>query len=94
MTATTPDNDNLLVQPVDGPMRIYVFKSEANVRLRAFAGDLRGSRLPDQFGPWRAVGAVAPDKDPPYAFPRDQIEKSINEQGFQLWRLRPKKNPA
>jgi hypothetical protein len=75
-------------------MRIYVFKSDARKNLRAFAGDLRGSQLPEQFGPWKAVGAVAPDKDPPYDFPRDQIEKSINEQGFQLWRLRPRKRPA
>lgn len=75
-------------------MRIYVFKSGANSALRAFAGDLIGSKLPDQFGPWQAVGAVAPDKAPPHAFPRDQIEKSINDQGFQLWRLRPKKSPA
>jgi hypothetical protein len=84
------DNDNALA-PADGPMRIYVFKSEAGNGLRAFAGDLRGSKLPDQFGPWRAVGAVAPDKSPPHAFSRDTIEKSIREQGFQLWRLRAEK---
>ncbi|MEX0851781.1 MAG: hypothetical protein WD036_00645 [Bauldia sp.] len=72
-------------------MRIYVFKSEGKGGLRAFADDLIGSKLPDRFGPWRAIGAVAPDKDLPYAFSRDQIEKSIQAQGFELWRMRPKK---
>jgi hypothetical protein len=87
------DNDNL-AESKDGPLRIYVFKSGANNDLRAFAGDLRGSRLPEQFGPWQAIGTVAPDRDPPHAFPRDQIEKSISDQGFQLWRMRPKKKPS
>jgi hypothetical protein len=85
------DNDNLLVRPEGRPMRLYVFKSQAKNGLRAFAGDLKGSKLPDQYGPWRAVGAVAPDKDPPHALPRARIEKSIRDQGFELWRLLPKK---
>ena len=42
-------------------MRLYVFKSDANSELRAFAGDMAGSRLPEKFRPWHAVGAVAPD---------------------------------
>lgn len=76
----------------EGPMRLYVFKSEANNGLRAFAGDLIGSKLPDRFGPWQAVGAVAPDKDPPHAFSRDRIERSIRDQGFELWRMRSTKS--
>jgi len=32
-------------------MRIFIFKSEANPNLRAFGGDLVGSRLPIQFKP-------------------------------------------
>ena len=72
------------------PMRIFIFKSEASADLRAFGGDLAGMRLPSQFKPWRAVGAVAPDRDPPHNLSRDVIEKAINSQGFQLFRLSKK----
>jgi hypothetical protein len=69
-------------------MRIFIFKSEADARLRAFAGDLDGSKLPAQFRPWRAIGSIAADGDPPHQLPRAQIEKAINDQGFQLWRMK------
>jgi hypothetical protein len=68
------------------PMRLYVFKSDARAGLRAFAGDLAGSQLPNQFRPWHVVGVIAPDKDPPHDLPRADIEKAISSQGFQLWR--------
>jgi hypothetical protein len=69
-------------------MRIFVFKSDMNSNLRAFSGDLDGSKLPTQFRPWHAIGAIAPDKDPPHKFSREQIEEAINDQGFQLWRMK------
>ena len=69
-------------------MRIFIFKSAANANLQAFAGDLVGSKLPAQFRPWHATGTIAPDKDPPYQFSREQIEEAINDQGFQLWRMK------
>jgi hypothetical protein len=69
-------------------MRLYVFKSVASGELRAFAGDLAGSRLPERFRPWHAVGAVAPGASPPHGLSRDDIEKAIEAQGFQLWRLK------
>jgi hypothetical protein len=68
-------------------MRIFIFKSDKNTELRAFGGDLAGTQLPSQFRPWRVVGAVAPDQDPPYNLSRDVIETAINGQGFQLFRL-------
>jgi len=71
-------------------MRLYVFKSDATGELRAFAGDIAGSKLPVRFRPWHAVGAVAPDAAPPYGLSRDGIEKAIDAQGFQLWRLKAK----
>jgi hypothetical protein len=74
-------------------MRIYIFRSEANSGLRAFAGDQAGTKLPDRFRPWHAVGVVAPDKDPPHRLPRDEIERAIDAQGFQLWRLKPTAQP-
>ena len=70
-------------------MRIYIFKSDAISGLRAFAGDLPGSRLPDQFRPWHAIGAVGPDKDPPHKLSRQHIERAIDAEGFQLWRMKP-----
>jgi hypothetical protein len=71
-------------------MRIYIFKSETRKGLQAFAGDLAGSRLPQQLGPWTATGAVGPDNAPPHNFSRDAIEHAIDGQGFQLWRLTKK----
>jgi hypothetical protein len=70
-------------------MRIYVFKSETN-KLRAFAGDVGGDKLPEQFRPWHAVGVIRDGDDPPYKLSRDEIEKAIDDQGFQLWRMKPK----
>ena len=68
-------------------MRIYIFKSETRKDLRAFAGDLAGSRLPQNHGPWTATGAIGPDSAPPYNFSRDAIEEAIDVEGFQLWRF-------
>ena len=70
-------------------MRIFLFKSDASSGLRAFAGDPAGSTLPRQHGPWHATGVIREDKDPPHRFSRATIEKSIDEAGFQLWRLKP-----
>ena len=71
-------------------MRLYIFKSDAHTGLRAFVGDAAGRKLPDQFSPWRHIGAVRPDDAPPYNLSRDTIEKAIDSKGFQLWRIRPK----
>ena len=73
-------------------MRIFIFKSEARPGLHAFGGELDGSRLPKQFRPWRAVGAVAPDRDPPHKMSREVIEEAIKAHGFQLWRRLSKKD--
>jgi hypothetical protein len=73
-----------------GTMRIFIFKSEASPELRAFGGDLAGMSLPSQFKPWRAVGAIAPDGDPPHKLSREVIETAINEHGYQLWRMSKK----
>jgi hypothetical protein len=71
-------------------MYIYIFRSGLKKELQAFAGDAAGSRLPDQFGPWHAVGVVRPDKNPPHNLPKDKIQKAIKINGFQLWRMKPK----
>jgi hypothetical protein len=71
-------------------MRIFIFKSDASDGLRAFAGDGIGSKLPGQFAPWHVVGVVAAERNPPHKLPRDEIERAIGAQGFQLWRLKRK----
>jgi hypothetical protein len=71
-------------------MRIFIFKSETRPDLRAFSDDIAGGRLPPQFRPWRAIGAVAPDRDPPHNLSRDTIETAVKENGFQLWRFSKK----
>jgi hypothetical protein len=49
-----------------------------------------GRKLPDQFSPWRQIGAVRAENAPPYNLSHDLIEKAINAHGFQLWRVKPK----
>ena len=71
-------------------MRLFIFESNTNTGLRAFAGDVAGGKLPDQFSPWRQIGAVRAENAPPYNLSRNTIETAINAQGFQLWRLKPK----
>lgn len=71
-------------------MRIYIFKSESKSGLRAFAGDLKGDKLPKNHGPWTATGVIGPDKAAPHNLSRDAIEEAIDAVGFQLWRLQEK----
>jgi hypothetical protein len=71
-------------------VRLFIFKSEANTNVRAFAGDAAGRKLPDQFRPWREIGAVRSESAPAYNLSRDTIEKAISAHGFQLWRVKPK----
>jgi hypothetical protein len=71
-------------------MRIYIFKSDAGTGLSAFAGDPEGSKLPNQFRPWHAVGVIRAENAPPHNLSRDAIEKAINSDGYQLWRVKAK----
>ena len=76
-----------------GGMRIFVFKSEAREGLHAFAGDLVGFKLPDQFKPWSATGSIAPDGNFPYKnLSRNAIEAAIRDQGYQLYRVKRSAN--
>jgi len=70
-------------------MKLYIFKSGTNNDLQAFAADLAGSKLPEQFRPWHAIGVVAAGNAPPHNLSREKIEEAIDSQGFQLWRVKP-----
>jgi hypothetical protein len=72
------------------PMRMYIFKSETTKDLRAFAGDPAGAKLPGNHAPWTATGIVRADEPPPHTLSRETIERAIQAEGFQLWRLRRK----
>jgi hypothetical protein len=85
-----PANNNDMTVERDAAMRIFIFESEARPDLRAFGAALDGIRLPKQFRPWRAIGAIAPDRDPPHGLSREVIEQAIRTQGFQLWRMSKK----
>jgi hypothetical protein len=76
-----------VLQRLDTIMRIFMFKSDFN-GLRAFAGDSGGEKLPSRLGPWHAIGVIRPDKEPPFNLGRDVIEQAINDQGFQLFRIK------
>ena len=73
-------------------MRLYMFKSESNRGLRAFAAGPGSDKLPARLGPWTAVGVVRDDVDPPHNMNRELIEKGIAEQGFQFYRMKKKEN--
>ena len=73
-------------------MRLFMFKSEVNPELGAFAADPGGEQLPPRFKPWHAVGVVRADKEPPHNLSRSSIEKSIAGQGFQLYRTKKKES--
>ena len=94
MSNDTIDNDESIAPKFGPAMRIFIFKSEVNPNLRAFGGDLAGINLPGQFKPWRAVGTIAPNQDLPYKIARDDIEKAISENGFQLFRLKKRTKAA
>ena len=79
-----------MADEVPRAMRIFIFKSETNPNLGAFAGELAGLQLPSQFKPWLAVGSIAPDANPPYKLSRDVIEAAITARGYQLFRLSKK----
>jgi hypothetical protein len=70
-------------------MQIYMFTSDSNPRLHAFAGDPPGSRLPSKHGPWHPHGSIRSDQHPPHRFSRAKIEQAIKLDGFQLWRMKP-----
>ncbi len=44
-------------------MRFYIFKSETPKNLRAFAGDVVGTKLPDNDAPW-TIGVLSPTRFP------------------------------
>ncbi len=74
-------------------MRLFIFRSDQNPALHAFAGGPESDTLPRQFAPWHAIGVVREDKDPPHNLDRGKIEKAIGAEGFQLFRVKEQAKP-
>jgi hypothetical protein len=70
------------------PLDLFKFKSVTKDGLHAFAGDAAGEQLPRRFRPWKAQGVIGRNDAPPHRLSRSEIEKSIRDNGFQLWRVR------
>jgi hypothetical protein len=70
---------------------IYKFSSSVTNGLFAFAGDADGSLLPEKHGPWKTNGGIRPGEPIPHRLDRDTVERAIEDQGYQLWRM--KKRP-
>jgi hypothetical protein len=70
------------------PLELFMFGSAKREGLHAFAGDAAGTKLPRRFGPWKSQGVIATGEAPPHRLSRPEIEKSIRQNGFQLWQVR------
>jgi hypothetical protein len=75
-------------------MRLFIFKSETTKSLRAFAGDIAGTKLPESHAPWTITGVVTNEAMPPHNLSRETIETAIDTEGYQLWRLSKKPDVA
>ena len=71
-------------------MRLFMFTSQAKEDLHAFAGDESGTKLPAKYAPWGLTGTLNSRETPPHKFNRKAIEQAVSNEGFQLWRMKPK----
>lgn len=62
----------------------YLFRSETDPQLQAFADDSAGSRLPAENGPWILVRLVSADEDWTHTTTRDVVAAGVATNGFLL----------
>jgi hypothetical protein len=67
---------------------IHTFSSTNGSGLHACTDDPEGRSLPIRHGPWKHVGRVQAGRDLPHGLDRGTIEKAIEANGFQMWRIR------
>jgi hypothetical protein len=67
---------------------LYIFRSDKNSDMCAFAFDALGSALPDKLAPWTSIGTVLPGRSPPHGLSRSGAEERIRSEGYVLWRLK------
>jgi hypothetical protein len=73
-----------------GAATLYIFRSDTNAEIYAFAATAKGEALPGKYAPWSMTGTVLPTRSLPHGLNRQAAEKGVADAGFQLWRM---KNP-
>ncbi len=69
---------------------LFMYSSKKKKGLFCFSGDSSGAGLPVSLAPWLAIGVLRLDQAPPHGLSRQTIEAGIRENGYQLWREKPK----
>lgn len=69
---------------------IYMFRSSKNRSLFCFSLNRIGTELPESLSPWLRFGLVKPTEKLPHGLKRESIEPGIRENGYQLYRRKPK----
>lgn len=62
----------------------YLFRSENDPQLQAFADDAAGSKLPAENGPWTLVRQVSGDENWTHTTTRDVVAAGVAANGFLL----------
>jgi len=73
---------------------LFMYRSAKSESLFCFSRDAKGEGLPAAFSPWEMFGVVRSDQKPPHGLPRQAIEAGIDENGYQLWRRKPARQPG
>lgn len=69
---------------------LFMYMSKKTKGMFCFSGDSRGEGLPPSFAPWVSYGVLRRDQTPPHGLSRQAIEAGVRENGYQLWREKPK----
>jgi hypothetical protein len=71
-------------------MRLFIFTSQAKPTIHAFSADSSGSKLPEKLAPWTFTRMLGSRQGLPHNLSREAVERGINLEGYQLWRLKAK----
>jgi hypothetical protein len=78
-----PANANDVMVELRSAMRIFIFKSEARPDLHAFGPSWTAVGCQSSSDPG-AIGAIAPDRDPPHELSREAIEQACERKVFNF----------
>ena len=69
---------------------IYLYRSTKTKGLFCFSMSREADGLPASLSPWRRFGVVKPAEKLPHGLARADVEGGIAENGYQLYRHKPK----
>ena len=69
---------------------IYMYRSTKTKGLFCFSLNRLPAELPESLSPWRRFGVVRAAEKLPHGLKRESIEPGIRENGYQLYRRKPK----